>query len=1041
MATRPKVPIPPPSGAAAPPPAGVSSPRPPPTRAGSSSMAYRRSVPTPVVTPLTFIPHPDTVADHDPAPPVQLSLSSSASLPMSPSSGRALQKSPSISSIDTAAGQQQAKKTASVPESERILQTKQVVVSCQHLISVIEGPPTPENIQKTQEISSQLVTIVETLLEPLRAENQSSIHNPTDAYILYEQLYREVVFFVDVARTLMKEDYLADADLRKEGRLPLESCKVSIIATIRSIVAESTRTNLITNNPNITPMRPLRKGTQPVPVAHARQPSNAQTLPLPQHQHQDNKPSMAMTKIVSSGTIPAFIPPPPIIDTPSSSSLPLSPRSPPDAPSSEPVTANHPTPEHVPTPSDANPPNTTTPSSVHKRTPSSGSTGSVQPPPAPIFPPGETTKVEDGHTDSLALPSKAPSPSGPKPFQYSIIVDKPKDPELASLAATATALVGVLQPDQFEARVRVLALMVMSSMGGASHDHTTPTKSSQPPSLSGSGSAPSPQRASCWLMTVASNCLSKLFLKPSLSSSNNGVAKPSPTPTPNEVLIGQLSCGLLRARTLLFAYLAHHTGVPSLRTHKDPDGLFYNIVYSPTTGGSFVVDLLANGSGLYPLDSDQAKQYLGLTTDWNDVTALNTGRAPAGPPTNTQQQLQQQQGGHGTPPGGVLGRSISRPLPVAPLSPPPPVGKPGAAAPAAAAAATPQQQQQQQHGANGTTPTPPQKETSSSTMAAASASAAAASGADSGSGSSAGSGGVGGTKPNRLTMSMSKASRSLLIPSEKDQVVLGEKIGKGSFGDVYRCRISGYVCAAKVVNIKGYNESQLENIKNEILFLSEFRHENIVMLLGHDIVPKRELKIYMELMPNSLSNYIQQKKAEGSRFSRRDVIKIATCLAKALNFLHSKRVIHRDIKSNNVLIEVDNNLDKITEVRLCDFGVSKVLSENTSAATFTGTDLWVAPEVFGVQFSGVKSYDERADIWSYGIVLVEMITQKNPYAGLAPGEAMTRVKDGIPPDYASGLPDDDSPYTEIEDLISRCLRKDPQQRLPADQILSFLAQI
>jgi len=146
--------------------------------------------------------------------------------------------------------------------------------------------------------------------------------------------------------------------------------------------------------------------------------------------------------------------------------------------------------------------------------------------------------------------------------------------------------------------------------------------------------------------------------------------------------------------------------------------------------------------------------------------------------------------------------------------------------------------------------------------------------------------------------------------------------------------------------------------------------------------------------------------------------------------------VHRDIKSNNVLLEVDADLDRIKEIRLCDFGVSKTLSENVVASTFTGTDLWVAPEVFDVHFGEATEYDEKCDIWSFGMVLVEMVTLRPPYSGLSKQQATKNIRNGIPPDLnIDGVIVDE----EIQNLIWSCLKKNPKERLTAEEILDAVS--
>lgn len=228
----------------------------------------------------------------------------------------------------------------------------------------------------------------------------------------------------------------------------------------------------------------------------------------------------------------------------------------------------------------------------------------------------------------------------------------------------------------------------------------------------------------------------------------------------------------------------------------------------------------------------------------------------------------------------------------------------------------------------------------------------------------------------------------------------------------------------KIVNIKALSESSLKMMHNEIHFLETLNHENIIGFLGHEEIPRREIKIFMEYMPLSLASIIQKKNAAGSRFHKKDIVKCAKGMAEALAYLHHRKIIHRDIKSSNVLLEMDTVLDRIQEVRLCDFGVSKAMSETTNAITFTGTNLWVAPEVFDVQFGMASTYDEKCDIWSFGMVLVEMVTLNPPYFGISTQEATQNIRNGIPP----SLSVNDEVDSSIANLIMSCLKKSPDRK-------------
>ena len=118
-------------------------------------------------------------------------------------------------------------------------------------------------------------------------------------------------------------------------------------------------------------------------------------------------------------------------------------------------------------------------------------------------------------------------------------------------------------------------------------------------------------------------------------------------------------------------------------------------------------------------------------------------------------------------------------------------------------------------------------------------------------------------------------------------------------------------------------------------------------------------------------------------------------LARALHYLHthpSGVIIHRDLKAQNCLVELSQK--RIHIIRLCDFGVSKqLLEEADKAATQIGSDFWMAPEVH----EGKDAYDEKSDVWSYAMVLLEMLTLEHPYHGVARDVAISHIQRGVQP--------------------------------------------
>jgi mitogen-activated protein kinase kinase kinase ANP1 len=184
----------------------------------------------------------------------------------------------------------------------------------------------------------------------------------------------------------------------------------------------------------------------------------------------------------------------------------------------------------------------------------------------------------------------------------------------------------------------------------------------------------------------------------------------------------------------------------------------------------------------------------------------------------------------------------------------------------------------------------------------------------------------------------------------------GELLGEGSYGRVYECmRDDGTLCAAKVVSLKKGIDSRSQlaqaEIEMEVEIMRKLNHPNIVRYLGTDR-DETSLFIFLELIPcGSISNLLGKYgsfKEPVIRQYTRDVL-------QGLKYLHAQRILHRDVKGQNVLV------DHHGSCKLSDFGCSKeLLGEAASASTLKGTPRFMAPEVIR---SRSKGYTQKADIW------------------------------------------------------------------------------
>ncbi|KAK9990573.1 hypothetical protein SO802_025558 [Lithocarpus litseifolius] len=206
-------------------------------------------------------------------------------------------------------------------------------------------------------------------------------------------------------------------------------------------------------------------------------------------------------------------------------------------------------------------------------------------------------------------------------------------------------------------------------------------------------------------------------------------------------------------------------------------------------------------------------------------------------------------------------------------------------------------------------------------------------------------------------------------------------IGRGSFGSVYlatkwNTRVS---CAIKEVIIFPDDERSAVSIRQlwqEIKLLSELKHPNIVQYYGSEIVDSW-FRIYLEYVPGgSIKKFIEDNGA----IPESDICRFTTHILSGLDYLHSKNIVHRDIKGANLLI------DSSGVVRLADFGTAKCLALHADPAKlyFIGTAHWTAPElVHGLEPSSPDAV-LAVDIWSVGCTVLEMLTGRLPWGDLEP---------------------------------------------------------
>ena len=177
-------------------------------------------------------------------------------------------------------------------------------------------------------------------------------------------------------------------------------------------------------------------------------------------------------------------------------------------------------------------------------------------------------------------------------------------------------------------------------------------------------------------------------------------------------------------------------------------------------------------------------------------------------------------------------------------------------------------------------------------------------------------------------------ARRMIIPEFQDsKITKYEKLGSGAFGSVWRVGFEGFTCAMKVLTITDKTDSyDIESLKMETEILEKANHKNIVRYLGHEFREK-EMRVFLEFVPFSLRGLLDQMQAQS--LSPQTAKKIMVNVARGINYMHnlSPPIIHRDIKSANILCVKDEE-GGVEVAKLCDFGVSKLVEEENQVGDF-----------------------------------------------------------------------------------------------------------
>ncbi|KAH1144223.1 hypothetical protein GYH30_034453 [Glycine max] len=265
-----------------------------------------------------------------------------------------------------------------------------------------------------------------------------------------------------------------------------------------------------------------------------------------------------------------------------------------------------------------------------------------------------------------------------------------------------------------------------------------------------------------------------------------------------------------------------------------------------------------------------------------------------------------------------------------------------------------------------------------------------------------------------------------LLPYEKwnidfSELTVGTRVGIGFFGEVFRGIWNGTDVAIKVFLEQDLTAENMEDFCNEISILSRLRHPNVILFLGACTKPPR-LSMVTEYMELGSLYYLIHLNGQKKKLNWRRRLRMLRDICKGLMCIHRMKVVHRDLKSANCLV------NKHWTVKICDFGLSRIMTESPMRdSSSAGTPEWMAPELIRNE-----PFTEKCDIFSLGVIMWELCTLNRPWEGVPPERVVYSVAN-----EGSRL---EIPEGPLGRLISECWAE-CHERPSCEEILSRLVDI
>ncbi|GAM29199.1 hypothetical protein SAMD00019534_123750 [Acytostelium subglobosum LB1] len=252
---------------------------------------------------------------------------------------------------------------------------------------------------------------------------------------------------------------------------------------------------------------------------------------------------------------------------------------------------------------------------------------------------------------------------------------------------------------------------------------------------------------------------------------------------------------------------------------------------------------------------------------------------------------------------------------------------------------------------------------------------------------------------------------------------LKQELGRGAFSIVYLAvhRQTQQNYAVKVINKSDLGKDYEKNLKMEVDILTRVNHPNIISLKELFDTPNK-LYLVMELVTGG---ELFDKIVEKGSYTEADAIQLVRKIVSAVEYLHNINIVHRDLKPENLLLKTSGN---DLEVAIADFGLSKIIGQQTMMQTACGTPSYVAPEVLNA-----TGYDKEVDMWSIGVITYILLCGFPPFYGDTIPEIFEYIMEGnfdYPAEYWGHI------TPAAKDFINHLLVVDVNSRLTAKDALT-----